>query len=414
MVLLTLVDKENTQRVGSYHFPKKGPGNAEEYLLEEYLNESQFSYLKNETIKFIYGDHDVEEGATTKNTKESNAVKLIEILPKDGLLYVTQGEMCVTHPHDEVIRYIGSSDATTCHIVIIRDPLTGVAGAAHMDSVHYSHLDTFICKVRNLLENGQRNETKQDPKTKSEISPLDLYIVGGYQDERGTSGRLSMQLLQYFIEASEIFTIRVGAIGSLNTTSVTIDKEEGHNHSRPSSCKTSNYSHNAPVLYGAAIELATGRVFPAGFPYRGPDETLRHLCLSFCGRSNGFKDLYNHKTGELVIPAFCCNPHKENLKYYIQLPDDVFLQYMSTSPKVEPPHFIENQKKMFHTAIENPDLYKSVFPGRRNRVWEFHKNKGWMMKTEKGINSPAKIIDKKDLELYEQSNCDAEKASDSK
>ena len=49
---------------------------------------------------------------------------------------------------------------------------------------------------------------------------------------------------------------------------------------------------------------------------------------------------------------------------------------------------------MFRTAIENPDLYKSIFPEGRNRVWTFHKNSGWMMKTDKkGTFSLAKMHD---------------------
>ena len=88
---------------------------------------------------------------------------------------------------------------------------------------------------------------------------------------------------------------------------------------------------------------------------------------------------------------------------------------MSTSPKVEPTHFIGNQRKMFRTAIENPDLYKSIFPEGRNRVWTLHKNSGWVMKTDKkGTFSSAKIIDEEDLELYDKSYCDVEKASDTK
>ena len=44
-----------------------------------------------------------------------------------------QREMAVVAPGDNV-SMVGSEDATTCHIVIIRDDHTGVTGLAHLDS----------------------------------------------------------------------------------------------------------------------------------------------------------------------------------------------------------------------------------------------------------------------------------------
>ena len=51
----------------------------------------------------------------------------------DKCLYVGQREMAVVAPGDNV-NMVGSEDATTCHIVIIRDDHTGVTGLAHIDS----------------------------------------------------------------------------------------------------------------------------------------------------------------------------------------------------------------------------------------------------------------------------------------
>ena len=394
MVLKVLIDENSTKDVGTYYFPKKGPGLSDKYKLEEYLSESPFSYLKQETIKFIYKDicdEDVEQMLDGKKPKEK--VEVDDLLPKDGILYLQQGEMGITHPQDEHIKYIGSSDATTCHLLLLRDNLTGVSGVAHIDEVNSSHLNNFISKVRKLANeriNGQENQSndnsteqthKCDRSNTNDTRPLELYVVGGYQDERGMSERLSIELLTYLIESPEIFLLKILAIGSLNTTRM-------------------NQTYNAPILYGAAIEMVSGRVFPAGFAYRGPDETIRHLRLSFCGRKNGFVEPYNHETGELIVQAFSVNAHTENLAYYMRLSDDTFLQCMSTSPKVEPLYFVENQKKIFRTAIENPDLYKDIFPGRSSRVWKFHKDKGWTV-VDNG-KSPCKIIDQDDIKFFQK------------
>ena len=76
---------------------------------------------------------------------------------------------------------------------------------------------------------------------------------------------------------------------------------------------------------------------------------------------------------------------------------------MSTSPKVEPPHFVENQKKIFRTAIHHPDLHKDIFPAGSHRVWTFHKGKGWVLKNVE--RTVCKIIDEEDSEVAQQSHC---------
>ena len=394
MVLLTYSDRDTLKDVGTCYFPKKGPGFAEEYELEEYLAQEHFTYLKQKTLRFIYkdisdGDADkILHGIRADNTE----VNINEVPAKDGVLYVQQGEIGITCPKDKSIQYIGSSDATTCHIVIIRDSDTGVSGVAHIDSLNQDHLNKFVGKITNLVK-LRCNDKKDEPDpanesqegkavvpTKCDKQPLELYVVGGYQDERDMSEELSMDLMKYFIHSRQHFIVRILAIGRLNTIHV-----------------DGNDPHNAPILCGSAVELSTGKVFPANFSYRGPDETIRHLRLSFCSRKNGFVDPYNPETGELTVPSFHVNAHTENLTYYMQLPDETFLQYMSTSPKVEPPHFVENQKRIFRTAIDNPNMYKDIFPNRCDRIWMFQKGRGWLLKGERHC----KIVDQEDEEKYQ-------------
>lgn len=53
------------------------------------------------------------------------------------VLYVGQKEMGVVSPNDDVVNIVGSEDATTCHIVILRHVSTGVTGVAHLDCEDY-------------------------------------------------------------------------------------------------------------------------------------------------------------------------------------------------------------------------------------------------------------------------------------
>ena len=69
---------------------------------------------------------------------------------KEKCLYVGQREMAVVAPGDNV-SMVGSEDATTCHIVIIRDVHTGVTGLAHLDSAYQSDFLTLEKEVRDRI-----------------------------------------------------------------------------------------------------------------------------------------------------------------------------------------------------------------------------------------------------------------------
>ncbi|XP_030841955.1 protein N-terminal asparagine amidohydrolase-like [Strongylocentrotus purpuratus] len=49
------------------------------------------------------------------------------------LLYVNQREYAVTIPSDSVVKVLGSDDATTCHIIVLRHTGSGATALAHLD-----------------------------------------------------------------------------------------------------------------------------------------------------------------------------------------------------------------------------------------------------------------------------------------
>lgn len=78
--------------------------------------------------------------------------------------------------------HLGSEDATTCHIIVIKNPNNGKTALAHLDDVRNEALD----KVIKQLE--AENEAI-------------IHIFGGYEDEKGTSEELSVNLLKYLIRS---------------------------------------------------------------------------------------------------------------------------------------------------------------------------------------------------------------------
>ncbi|WAQ96579.1 NTAN1-like protein [Mya arenaria] len=68
--------------------------------------------------------------------RESGVVltsKPTKAVPPHGLLYIGQREMAVVGPDDGQIQVMGTDDATTCHIVILRHTASMVTGMAHYD-----------------------------------------------------------------------------------------------------------------------------------------------------------------------------------------------------------------------------------------------------------------------------------------
>ena len=62
-------------------------------------------------------------------------------------LYVGQGGVAVVAPGDNV-NMVASDDATTCHIVILRDVHSGVTGLAHLDNEEPNDFLTLEREVR--------------------------------------------------------------------------------------------------------------------------------------------------------------------------------------------------------------------------------------------------------------------------
>lgn len=107
---------------------------------------------------------------------------------------------------------------------------------------------------------------------------LEVHLIGGYCDEKSCSETLSLQLLKYFIQdVSARYVLQTSCIGSLNTTY--------------RNQKTTAF----PVVYGCAVDVETGEIFPAKFPDSAPEELIRHIryervyaaIYSTCPKING-------------------------------------------------------------------------------------------------------------------------------
>ena len=174
-------------------------------------------------------------------------------------MYVGQREMAVSERGDWV-EVLGSEDATTCHIVIMRDLTSdrGVTGLAHLDSEDPAQLLALEAAVRQRSGSGGPWE-------------YEVSLVGGYDDDRSCSRDITDTLL---------FTMQVCLFGSYNLKTKGIFQNHSAVFRLSLACVLSVNTEKRvgvdwPRTYGAAVSLDTGEVFRAAFESHGPDPDIR-------------------------------------------------------------------------------------------------------------------------------------------
>jgi len=298
-----------------------------------YIEEKQIESVSLETI-FEYFQE------LARRSREVLQKPIQKVSKEDNFLYVGQREMAVCSPDDN-IEILGSEDATTCHIVIFRDSneQSSVTGIAHMDSEDPSQ---FLALENALI-------AKTGPRRKFEAS-----LIGGYDDEKGTSILISEFLFDCMINSQEVYQLQFACISKINT----IVRDGVH----------------WPLTYGAAVDISTGCVTYATFEYHGPDPDIRSL---WC--EEGLNNIYDNTSGQIVISPFQYTVWRHSDRW-LEQPDEIILKYCSTSPLVEPPTFCDSMRAMFRRMLSDPDATKTLFLNGKSRRYQKDVSSGdWIL-----------------------------------
>lgn len=170
---------------------------------------------------------------------------------------------------------------------------------------------------------------------------LDICIAGGMLDEDDNSKDTSTALVSALQNSKAVFHLQVASLHSLNNLKVD--------------------GINSPIIRGIAIDLESGKVFPAEWKDKGAVVTLRQGRYSSVGE---LENIYDWEKDCVVIHPFPYRPLKiENIKVFLQLPDKQFLQYLSTSPEVEGPDFVKEAKAGLMFWLQNPS-WEMFFQGK--------------------------------------------------
>ncbi|XP_073503765.1 protein N-terminal asparagine amidohydrolase isoform X4 [Phyllobates terribilis] len=244
-----------------------------------------------------------------------------QVIGANGFLYVQQRELAATTPGDSSISILGSEDATTCHIVVLRHSGSGATCLAHCDgSDSENEVAAIIQAVTSL--------------TKTTEGRLELHLVGGFNDQRQLSLKLSRQLL------------------NIN------DRKEDGVH--------------LPIIYGL-VNVKTGEICKAKFEDRQPDEDLRSAYILAGG---DMVNIYDAGSEQLNIGPYSWVPFP-NIAFWLDQEDKEILDCFSTSPQAEPPHFVQHMKSSLRYLKDNPRPQVSVFPDGKPRSYKKQADGQW-------------------------------------
>ena len=135
----------------------------------------------------------------------------------------------------------GTEDVLTCHVIILREPATGVTAIAHFDE--FSRVWDFQALSRDFLdkvalmrgspaewdywEEGESGDWEWDEEEEEEEQGLaadldskavyELHLVGGYADDAKRGAKLSQRFLQHLHDLPIRLEIKSCCLGKPNS-----------------------------------------------------------------------------------------------------------------------------------------------------------------------------------------------------
>ncbi|XP_015194400.1 protein N-terminal asparagine amidohydrolase-like isoform X2 [Lepisosteus oculatus] len=272
-----------------------------------------------ETIKEFWAKYGEDLQPEAEKFKQKPEV----IEQPDYLLYVSQREYATIDLCKGPVTRIGSDEATTCHIIVLHCPGTGKVSLAHIDGSKVG------VGVKFMVE-----EMKKQCKDFSHS--LDLYMAGGFIDERGISHDNTMKLLREFMKQDCQIELQLACVSEMND----VVREGNH----------------WPVVSGVGVKMDGNsfHIYRATFPEKVPDITLRGARLTV---DMMMRRVYDTETDRLIVGPY--NFYEHMLKTdddSRDLTDGEIRRGFSTSPLVERPEFVQMIKDHYKYLADHLKL----------------------------------------------------------
>lgn len=247
----------------------------------------------------------------------------------------------MTSPKDGSISILGSDDATTCHIVVLRHTGNGATCLTHCDgSDTKAEVPLIVNAIKSFSDHTQ-------------CGRLEVHLMGGFNDDRQLSQKLTHQLLSEFDRQEDDIHLVTLCVTELN------DREENESH--------------FPIIYGIAVNIKTAEIYRASFQDRGPEEELRAARALTGGP---MISIYDAKTEQLRIGPYSWTPFP-HVDFWLQQDDKQILENLSTSPLAEPPHFVEHIRSTLMFLKKHPSPANTLFPGNKALLYKKNEDGLW-------------------------------------
>lgn len=239
--------------------------------------------------------------------------------PNEDYLYVQQLESACVSVDDPSIKMLAADDITTSCCVVIRHTGSLAMGLGHFDGHDTKNglerlLDRLVQLTNEWARQNQIGHVDMATRFRFEV-----HLIGGFEDMRGISTDVVMQLLESFHEISMETHLKTACICANNTY----------------------YQDNIPFpcIRGLLCHVRTGRISPASFTNRGPLEEVRRLrftmrppIIMHC--------VYTSASNMLEINLYDSTLTDETIQQLLGLNTNSFLHFWSTSPLTERPQFV--------------------------------------------------------------------------
>ena len=296
-------------------------------------------------------------------------------VPSSGcrVLYVKEGELAM-NVDMEAFDFLGTDDATTCHVLLVRSRSTNRVSVAHLNSPECC--DGLGEVLSKLAAYGV--PSVED----AEGGGLDVHVLGGLLHDP-----LSLDILQGLLE--EMHT------SSAQCYLQTLCVQRFNHSSLPLTAKYSgNDDHEEfvfPALYGLGYcRLGGPGVFgdlerplvacPMSFPLavRGPGSLLRRCAVFQPTVSTGLGVVFDgSEAARFKIHYRPCHADPDTIEYMMSMGEEEFLETASTSPHCEPAHFGAEIREVLEFCLDPGALDRS-FGGKAVLEYEMSASGEWV------------------------------------
>ncbi|GAX09290.1 protein N-terminal asparagine amidohydrolase [Fistulifera solaris] len=260
---------------------------------------------------------------------------------RERILYVGQGE--VAHAVPAQCDVIMSDKATTCHILALRscsDDNAPLVSLSHIDSTSYEKcIRSMVVRHRNHHWRGEKKVA------------ISVHVMGGFNDIDGTSQNISNWMIHLLADIAD--EERESLCLAFKTCSISCLNDSGN---------------GSPVGRGLAIDLVSGDAFLARCDedVSGPLPVLRSARLftrnTAAPRLN---QIHCEKSCYTIIEPFAYSPFR-GMESFLKMPDDLLLQYTSTSPDCEEDSFCDSLRATLKLIRDVP--YCKIFGDRCDKT----------------------------------------------